>query len=134
MKTKNTLFERILLYSVALIYLQTLYFKFAGAEEARFIFTAMGMEPWGRYLIGGAEFIIAVMLIYPGTALFGSSLSVLLMAAAIIGHTLFIGIEVMGDGGLLFGMALYNAIVGIYILIVRRNVVAERLRRFYSSK
>ncbi|MCE2995009.1 MAG: DoxX family protein, partial [Flammeovirgaceae bacterium] len=32
----------------ALIMLQTLYFKFTGAEESVYIFTQVGMEPWGR--------------------------------------------------------------------------------------
>jgi len=40
----------------AVILLQTLYFKFTGAEESVYIFTKVGLEPWGRYATGTAEF------------------------------------------------------------------------------
>ncbi len=36
---------------------QTLFFKFSGAEESRYIFATLGVEPWGRYLTGGAELL-----------------------------------------------------------------------------
>jgi len=32
----------------AVILLQTLFFKFTGAEESKYIFTKLGAEPWGR--------------------------------------------------------------------------------------
>ena len=31
---------------------QTLFFKFTGAEESRFIFSTLGVEPWGRIASG----------------------------------------------------------------------------------
>ena len=41
--------------SVAAILLQTLFFKFTGAEESVYIFSTLGMEPFGRYASGVAE-------------------------------------------------------------------------------
>ena len=39
----------------AIIMIQTLYFKFTGAEESVYIFTTIGMEPWGRIGVGVLE-------------------------------------------------------------------------------
>src|SRR5258706_6343173 len=33
---------------VAVILFQTLFFKFTGAEESKYIFNPLGLEPWGR--------------------------------------------------------------------------------------
>ena len=44
---------------VAGILLQTLLFKFTGAEESRWIFTTLGVEPWGRILSGVVELVAA---------------------------------------------------------------------------
>ena len=35
----------------ALILLQTLFFKFTASAESVYIFTTVGMEPWGRILV-----------------------------------------------------------------------------------
>ena len=43
----------------ALIMLQTLYFKFSASEESVYIFSALGMEPWGRIGTGIMELIAA---------------------------------------------------------------------------
>ena len=39
----------------AVILLQTLFFKFTGAAESVYIFSTLGMEPWGRIGSGVAE-------------------------------------------------------------------------------
>ena len=39
---------------VAVILLQTLFFKFSAAKESVYIFSTLGMEPWGR--IGSGVF------------------------------------------------------------------------------
>lgn len=41
----------------AVIRAQTLRFKFSGAEESKFSFTALGVEPWGRGATGGSELV-----------------------------------------------------------------------------
>jgi putative oxidoreductase len=87
------------------VLLQTLYFKFTGAPESVYIFTTLGMEPWGRVGSGVAELIASALLLWTGTAGFGGVLAAGLMAGAIVTHVTKLGIEVQGDGGLLFGLA-----------------------------
>ncbi|WP_252936626.1 DoxX family protein [Roseivirga pacifica] len=58
----KTIITWVLRVVPALIMLQTLYFKFTGAEESVYIFTQIGMEPWGRYLVGTTELIAGVLL------------------------------------------------------------------------
>ena len=49
-------------FVAAIILAQTLFFKFTGAEESIYIFTKVGLEPWGRYASGVAELFAAVDL------------------------------------------------------------------------
>ena len=42
----------LLRLTAAFILLQTLFFKFTGAEESVYIFSTLGVEPWGRYASG----------------------------------------------------------------------------------
>src|SRR5512138_1632562 len=88
------------------ILLQTLFFKFTAAEESVYIFTTLGMEPWGRIGSGIAELIAATLLVVPALAPAGAVLAMGIMAGAIASHLTVLGIEVKGDGGLLFGLAI----------------------------
>jgi hypothetical protein len=54
----------------AVILLQTLFFKFTAAKESVYIFTTVGMEPWGRIGSGVVELIAAILLLFPRTARF----------------------------------------------------------------
>src|SRR5690349_367842 len=87
---------------VAVILLQTLFFKFTGAEESIYIFTTVGAEPWGRYGSGVMELIAAVLLLIPGTIAIGALLGVGVGVGAVFSHLTLLGIDVKGDGGLLF--------------------------------
>jgi putative oxidoreductase len=91
--------------AAAVILLQTLFFKFTGAPESVYIFTTLGAEPWGRIGSGIAELIASGLLLWTGTAGFGGVLAMALMAGAIGSHLTRLGIEVQGDGGLLFALA-----------------------------
>lgn len=51
----------------ALIMVQSLFFKFSASEESVYIFTTVGMEPWGRIATGTAELIAAILLLWPKT-------------------------------------------------------------------
>ena len=61
--------------TAAVILLQTLFFKFTGAEESIYIFTKVGLEPWGRYGSGVAELIAVVLLLTPRFAWAGAVLA-----------------------------------------------------------
>jgi uncharacterized membrane protein YphA (DoxX/SURF4 family) len=106
---------------VAGILLQTLFFKFTGAEESIYIFTTVGAEPWGRIGSGVVELIAAVLLLTPALAPYGAFLAMGVMAGAIVSHLTILGIEVKGDGGLLFALALVVFIGSAIVLVIRRG-------------
>jgi putative oxidoreductase len=110
---------------VAGILLQTLYFKFTGAPESVFIFSTLGLEPWGRYGSGVAELVASMLLLAPGYAPLGALLSIAVISGAIVSHLTVLGIEVMGDGGLLFGLALVVLLGSAAILWLRRREVID---------
>lgn len=105
----------------AAILLQTLFFKFTGAPESRFIFTTLGIEPWGRIGTGVAELIAAGLLLYRPWSVFGGLMASGLMAGAIFSHLTRLGIEVQGDGGLLFGLAVTVFGSGLIVAWLRRQ-------------
>jgi hypothetical protein len=90
---------------VAVILGQTLFFKFTGAPESVYIFSTLGAEPWGRIGSGLVELVAVVLLLIPQTAALGALAGVGIGAGAMASHLAFLGIEVQGDGGLLFALA-----------------------------
>lgn len=85
----------------AVIMLQTLYFKFTGAPESIYIFTTVGMEPWGRIGVGVMELIASLLILVPVTSWMGAGIALGLMLGAMGMHFTVLGIEVQGDGGYL---------------------------------
>ncbi len=109
----------------AVILLQTLYFKFSAAPESVYIFSAIGAEPSGRIGSGVVELVAAVLLLWPAFAWAGALLAVGTMSGAILTHLTVLGIEVQGDGGTLFALALIVAIASAWVLWRdRRNGIA----------
>ena len=105
----------------ALIMLQTLYFKFSGSEESVYIFSQLGMEPWGRIATGVLELIASILILYPKTTFFGSVLAMGLMSGAVIAHLSKLGIVVKNDGGQLFIYALLVLVSSLILAILYRN-------------
>jgi uncharacterized membrane protein YphA (DoxX/SURF4 family) len=110
----------ILRLAAAGILLQTLYFKFTGASESVYIFSTLGIEPVGRIGSGIAELIAAVLLIIPRTAWMGAGIAAGVMAVAILSHLAVLGIEIQGDGGLLFYLALTVFLCCAIVLYLHR--------------
>lgn len=108
---------------VAAILLQTLFFKFTGAPESVYIFTTVGAEPWGRIGSGVVELIAAILLLVPFTTTIGAALAMGVMVGAIMSHLAILGIEVQGDGGLLFGLALTVFVSSGVVLLIRRGEI-----------
>lgn len=102
---------------------QTLFFKFTGAPESVWIFETLGAEPWGRLGSGALEAVAVVLLLLPGTAALGGVLTVGLMAGAIGSHLTVLGIEVQGDGGLLFALACIALTCGAIVALLRRRTL-----------
>ncbi len=111
------------------ILLQTLFFKFTGAEESVYIFKTLGAEPFGRWVSGVMELIAATLLLVPATQALGALMSMGVMAGAIMSHVLFLGIEVQNDGGLLFTLALIVFVASAIIAYVRRSDLLIYLNR-----
>jgi len=125
--------------AVAGILLQTLFFKFTGAEESVYIFTTLGrfvhvagVEPWGRIGSGVIELIAGLMLLVPATASLGAGLAMGVMAGAIASHILVLGVEVKGDGGLLFALALTAFVGSVVVLVLRRSQIPVVGRLFHQ--
>jgi putative oxidoreductase len=134
----ETVLSWFLQLAVAGILLQTLFFKFTGAEESVYIFSAVGrflniggVEPWGRIGSGVLELIASSLLVVPATASIGAFLTMGVMAVAILSHLLILGIDVKGDGGLLFGLAL-TAFVASAIVVALRRAQIPVVGRFFE--
>ena len=104
---RRTLLSWALRMTAAVILLQTLFFKFTGASESVYIFSTLGMEPWGRIGSGVAELIAAVLLLVPRTVVYGAVLSLGTMSGAIFFHLTRLGIALplVDDHGELFALA-----------------------------
>jgi uncharacterized membrane protein YphA (DoxX/SURF4 family) len=109
--------------AAALILLQTLFFKFTAAPESVYIFTKVGLEPWGRIGSGAAELIAAILILIPRTTWLGAGLALAVRAGAIYNHLTVLGVVVMNDGGLLFGLALAVAACSVVLLFLQRRRV-----------
>lgn len=113
----------VLQVAVAAILLQTLFFKFTGAPESVYIFTKLGLEPWGRIGSGVAELVASVLLLVPATVTLGALLALAVISGAIVSHLTKLGIVVMDDGGLLFVLALAVFFGSATILVLRRKEI-----------
>ncbi|MEZ6014467.1 MAG: DoxX family protein [Planctomycetota bacterium] len=105
----------------AVILGQTLFFKFSAAPEAVAIFTKLGVEPFGRIGLGVFELVAVVLLLVPRTAALGGALTLGLMVGAIGSHLGPLGIEVEGDGGQLFALAVVALVAGAVVTWLRRR-------------
>ena len=113
--------ERISSLIAATILLQTLYFKFTGAPGSVYIFSELGMEPYGRVGLGIVELITAVLLIVKRTSFVGALLGLGIMIGAIVSHLFVLGIEVQNDGGTLFALAVIVFIMCLITAILQKD-------------
>lgn len=107
----------------AIIMLQTLFYKFSGAQESVELFTKLAGENEALMRIGTGilELIASILLFTPKKVWLGAFLTIGLMGGAILGHLTKIGIEHNNDGGLLFGAAILIFIIGITVFINERK-------------
>ncbi len=121
--------ERISSVVAALILLQTLYFKFTAAPESVYIFSELGIEPYGRIGSGILELIIALLLLFKKSSLIGAILGLGVITGAIFSHIFVLGIEVQNDGGLLFGLALLVFILCLVTIFMQKDKLLSLLPR-----
>lgn len=118
---RRRLLEGCLRLLAAGILLQTLYFKFTAAPESVYIFSKLQMEPWGRIGSGVAELLAAILLLGPSTAVYGALLAAGILSGAILSHLTVLGIEILGDRGLLFGLAWTVLVSALGLIFLRRR-------------
>ena len=68
-----------------------------------------------------ASRIAAILILFPPTTWLGAALALAVMAGAIFSHLTILGIVVMDDGGLLFGLALAVAVCSVVLLFLQRR-------------
>ena len=117
----------ILRILAALIMLQTLYFKFNGHEQSVQLFTALGMEPWGRIGTGIFELLASILILYPRTTGYGALLGLGLMSGAIFFHLTKLGLDFGGDY-VLFMYALITFLCCLILAIYYRQQVFQLLK------
>jgi len=115
---------------VAVILLQTLYFKFSGAAETIYIFEKTGLGDAGRFGSGIVELIASILLLIPRTRVIGAIIALATISGAIFFHLTSLGIEVMGDGGTLFYMALAIFVCSLVLLAMHRAEIPVVGKRF----
>ncbi|MBS7786545.1 DoxX family protein [Flavobacterium sp. CYK-55] len=128
MKTSSILWTLRLIPAVIL--LQTLFFKFTAAPESVYIFSTLGIEPYGRIGSGVFELISAILILWPRTTWLGALMGLATMFGAIFSHLFVLGVEVQNDGGLLFFLALVTALSCVVLLFLHRKQIEELLKHY----
>ncbi len=135
---------------VAIVFVQSLFFKFTNSFETIHIFTtigdwmgsiglpafiASGFAAWGGYTVGSIELIASVLLIIRRTQSLGALIGFVIISGAIFFHLFTpLGVSVVideagnRDGGQLFALAVGVFVSTILIMWLRRGESAEYLR------
>ncbi|WP_196886641.1 DoxX family protein [Aureivirga sp. CE67] len=108
---------------VAVILVQTLRFKFAAHPDSIYIFEKVGLGAPGRIGTGIAELIAAILILIPRTVWLGSLMTVGIIGGAILFHLTILGIEINGDGGTVFYLALVSFILSLILLWNERKKI-----------
>ncbi len=107
----------------SLILFQTLWFKFTAHPDSVYIFAKVDLEPYGRIGIGIIELGAGIMLLIPRTVWLGAGITVGIIGGAIFMHLTKLGIEVNGDNGSLFYLAVVTFALGTIILFAHRKEI-----------
>ena len=125
---KTSIFTWIIKLITVVILLQTLYFKFSGAEESIYIFTKLNIEPYGRIGSGIVELIASILILIPRTTIIGAILGLGTMFGAIFSHIFALGIVVQNDGGTLFALAVVTFICCSLLIYQQRSKIPNLLK------
>ncbi len=120
---------------VAVILLQTLFFKFSGAKESVYIFSTLGMEPWGRIGSGIFELVASILLFIPSTLTVGAAMALAATGSAILFHLARLGIALtaVGDRGELFALAIVVTVCSTILLLLHRQELPLIGRSFSTT-
>ncbi len=120
MKKKLPQVLRIL---VAIILVYSVNCKLTAHPDCVYIFSKIGLEPYGRISIGFIELFSGILLFIPKTTWIGATLLLGIIGSAIMIHLTKLGIEVNNDGGALFIIAIVAFILSAIILWTKRREV-----------
>ncbi len=113
---------------------QSLFFKFSASDESVYIFSTLGIEPWGRILTGSLELVASILILIPATTGYGAGLAAGVLAGAIFSHLFTkLGIVVKDDHGQLFIYALIIFISSLILLYRYQHQIWAVLNRFTSK-
>ena len=109
------IFSLLLKVIAAIIMLETLFFKFSGAQESIDLFTTLAGENEAIMRIGTGvlELIASILLFTPKKTWLGAFLTIGLMSGAMMSHFTILGIEHNNDGGVLFTAAVILSLIHI---------------------
>jgi len=119
---------------VAVTLLQTLYFKFTAHPESVHIFSSLGLEPYGRIGVGVAELITSILILIPATKIYGMIGSLGIILGAVFSHILVLGLNVGGDGGSLFALAILVLVCSSIFLFMHKMEVLALINKLKSRK
>jgi uncharacterized membrane protein YphA (DoxX/SURF4 family) len=120
--TKLKILHTTITLIVAIILLQTLFFKFTAHPQSVKLFTELEMEPWGRIGTGILELIASALILLPRTTGIGALLGLGLMSGAIFFHLTKLGIYFDGDP-ILFMYALISWFACLILVIWHRKTL-----------
>jgi hypothetical protein len=97
-----------------------------------YIFSTLGIEPWGRIGSGVVELIASILLLAPRTVVYGAAMALATMAVAIFSHLTKLGIALtlVDDHGELFALAVLVFLCSATVLVLHRQelpALRERL-------
>lgn len=128
------LWERICGITAAIILLQTLFFKFSAAPVSVHIFSTLGVEPWGRIGTGIMELVAGLLLVWHRTSYIGTLLALGIMAGAILSHIFFLGIDILGDGGQVFILAIIVTFCSLNVLVIRKDDIKSLINKILKNQ
>lgn len=134
--SRKTVITYVLSAYIAFVFVQSLFYKFTGSDESIFIFSTLRewsgiglFEPFGRWAVGSAELVASILLFVPRTRIFGAGIALGIISGAIFFHLFTpLGVEILGDGGLLFTMACGVWVASAVILWLHRDEVLRFLQ------
>lgn len=133
MKTR-TIISWTLRILIAIIFLQTLYFKFTAHPDSVHIFSELGIEPYGRIGVGIFELITSILLLINRTKIIGIVLSIGVISGAIFSHFLVIGINVKGDSGSLFILAIIVFVASLFLTYLHKTELLKTVNKIFNKQ
>ncbi len=132
MSRTKIIFLWILRLIAVFLMVQSLFFKFSAAPESIYIFSTLGMEPWGRIGTGVVELVASVLILMPRTTWLGALIGTGTMFGAVFFHLTKLGVEVQGDGGQLFIYAVITLVSCVAIVLIEWSQLVKMYRLVFS--